>query len=84
MARHQHFYFESHIVKKFQWDKFYKIPVSNLIPVIINVQTPTDEEILKKWEKHFQQKLAVAGLPVPYVITKNPITGVKMLWKESI
>ena len=83
MARHQHTYVAGHIVKRFRWKQFSEIPVKNLTAVVINIlPRQKDREILDKWEAHFRQKLPVAGLPESYVITQDPFTGVKVLWKE--
>jgi hypothetical protein len=84
MSYHQHVYKIGHIVKRFQWDSFKKIPKKDLVAVVINVlpNSKKDQEVLKLWEDHFRQDLPIAGLPEPYVITQNPETGIKMLWKR--
>ena len=84
MSRYKRIYHQAYIIKRFQWELFQQIPEKNLIAVVINIQPrlKSDIEVLEKWEDHFRQKLPIAGLPEPYVITQDPKSKIKMLWKE--
>ena len=79
----QHVYQEKYIVKRFMPEEFDKIPKRNIMAQVINIRpNQNDSIILKKWENHFRQNLPIANLPEPYIIIKDPVTGIKMLWKE--
>jgi len=83
MAQGQHVFQEKNIVKRFMPEEFEKIPKRKIMAQVINIKpNQTDAIILKRWEKHFRQNLPFANLPEPYIIIKDPVTGIKMLWKE--
>lgn len=80
-------YKPSHIIRRFMWQRFLKIPDKNVIGIIINIKnTKEDLKILNRWESHFQGYFC--GIKIdkgsPYIITENPKSKTKTLWKERI
>lgn len=80
-------YRPSHIIRRFMWQKFLAIPNERIMAVVINIKnTKADVAILNSWEYHFQGyccgiKLGDAS---PYIVTENPKSKIKTLWKERV
>lgn len=61
---------------------------SKLEPFVVNVKknSSTDQEVLESWKRSFQGFLfgKKTEFVISYVVTENPKTKVKTLWKEKI
>jgi len=78
---------EKYIIRIYLWSDYEDIPIQALISFIeTKIGSPTEELILKQWEKHFQGDLFGVKLHrtlcKPYVITIDPETKKKILWIE--
>jgi len=78
---------KGHIVKRFRWEEFQKIAEKNLVDFLPHIRgdSPIDGRTLETWENHLRGKFNGRQLKfkIPYVITKNPKTGARALWKEG-
>jgi len=83
----KYIFVSEHIVDSFR-PEF--INMSNIESFVINIRekSKNDQEILKRWIKGFQGFIPGVSKRIkfisPYIITKDPETGVKTLWKENI
>lgn len=77
---------KAHIIEHFMLDEFEKIPKGRVSDFISEVKTIEDHKVLDLWAEHFRGKFqgVQTRFKCPFVITKNPITGVKALWKEKV
>lgn len=80
-------YVSSHVIKRYKWQEFLSIPTNRIKPIVHNIRNKeSDRQILWSWELHFQGyfngKKIFPG--IPYVITQDPKSKIKTLWKEFL
>lgn len=83
----KHVFSEKQVIDSFKPEL---INMSHIDSFVVNIKEKSkqDQEILKKWAKSFQGYLPGVKKRVkfisPYIITKDPKTGIKTLWKENL
>lgn len=80
-------YVASHIIKRNRWQEFKEIPINRIKPIVHNIKdTKPDNEMLWNWELHFRGYFNGKKVlrSIPYIITQDPRSKIKTLWKEGI